>query len=704
MNKRYSLTIKFSLICIFLLVGLAEVTQGRLYEWDKYVRSTCLSINSEVSRSALSCILPEGLKHTDSRSIMVNEYISCLTSFCVNPSMNRSEALTIYNTNTGTGYSTASTNLYKGKYAFHIITEGISGIRNGKSMQAAIILESLFWKDWWFKVLIIIPSVILIILGHRFWYNRIDRQKKQLEEIVKRRTEELQSEIQVRTKIENILRQSEERFRALIENASDAIQIISPEMEALYSSPSVKRLLRVLENENNDLNILNFLKEEDRDKLKSKIAFLIESRAGYDSLICNAVDFRGYDLILDISASNQMNNPAVNGIILNIRNITESQKAEEGLKESEERYRKLIELSPLGISFHIDGRFVFVNPAGMRLIGAKVPEDIIGRHILDVVHPDYRDLVISRIKQMSNEETSVPLIEEKLITLDGREIDAAVAAIAFHYHGKLAHQVVIQDMSQFKKAEETIKRSEIKLRELNDNKDKFFSIIAHDLKSPFTSLLGYSELLVSEFDSFTPMEVKNSVNIMNKSIRKIFSLIENLLQWSRIQSGKIEYLPQIINLHELVDNTIMLLEVNAISKNIKLFNEICRPVRIYADQNMISSVLQNLISNSIKFTGQGGQVRIYSEKAEAGFVKINVADNGIGIEQDAIEKLFKIEVHHSTLGTNEEKGTGLGLILCKELIEKNGGHIQVSSRKGEGSVFSFLLPEIQTSSQNKQGN
>ncbi|MGE5680330.1 MAG: ATP-binding protein [Bacillota bacterium] len=256
---------------------------------------------------------------------------------------------------------------------------------------------------------------------------------------------------------------------------------------------------------------------------------------------------------------------------------------------------------------------------------------------------------------------------------------------------QISRDMLEERASEFARLNELLADSERELQELNASKDKFFSILAHDLRSPFNGLLGFSNILVEDLDSLSKEEIKNFAIQIQGSAKNLFNLIENLLQWSRIQSGKLQCQPIRLDINDVVNDVISVLTGNAIRKNITLRNEMKPFSYAYADQNMIYSTIQNLVANAIKFTGNGGEVKILSEEINDS-LKVTVADTGIGIKSSDMDKLFRIDVQHSTMGTAKEKGTGLGLILCKELIEKQGGTINVESEEGKGTSFSFTLP------------
>jgi signal transduction histidine kinase/ligand-binding sensor domain-containing protein len=233
--------------------------------------------------------------------------------------------------------------------------------------------------------------------------------------------------------------------------------------------------------------------------------------------------------------------------------------------------------------------------------------------------------------------------------------------------------------------------SERYLKEVNSSKDKFFSIISHDLKSPFNALLTYSESVVENIDHISQEELREFTIKVSRYSRNVYSLVENLLDWSRIQTGRMEYSPKEMGLLAAVREALMVQEASASKKRINLVNLMTAEITVFADKNMVSAILNNLVSNGIKFTWPGGKIEV-SARRDGGFATVTISDNGIGMEESEVSKLFKIDSHFFKNGTTGEKGTGLGLILSRELIEKNGGFISVESKPGHGSSFSFTLP------------
>lgn len=239
---------------------------------------------------------------------------------------------------------------------------------------------------------------------------------------------------------------------------------------------------------------------------------------------------------------------------------------------------------------------------------------------------------------------------------------------------------------------EEITSANEKLSMLNSEKDKFFSIIAHDLKSPFVGLIGLTELIVSDPESFTKEELYNINNEIHSSSKNLFKLLQNLLEWSQMQKGIVDFNPQKLNLAEIVKQNVHLIKNNIKQKEITLETKIDNSIFTNADENMLNSIIRNLIANAVKFTYKGGMVIVKAHKDEQGMINISISDTGIGISSELREKLFKIEEKVGRKGTDGEQSTGLGLMLCKEFVEKHSGKIWVESEEGKGSTFNFTLP------------
>lgn len=244
-------------------------------------------------------------------------------------------------------------------------------------------------------------------------------------------------------------------------------------------------------------------------------------------------------------------------------------------------------------------------------------------------------------------------------------------------------------LAELKTSKDMIEVQADELRKVNDSKDKFFSILAHDLKSPFNTVLGFSEVL-KEKDIKDPEFQLYAKQIYDTALNN-YNLLENLLEWTRNQMNHIRFEPEVLKLSEKVNINIDLLKLSAERKGIEIQNEIDPSVLVRADQNMINTILRNIITNAVKFTRPGGTISV-NAKVIADMVEVSISDNGIGMPEDLAGSLFKIENMESRKGTSGEKGTGLGLIICKEFVEMHNGTIRVESKLNQGSTFHFTLP------------
>ncbi len=368
------------------------------------------------------------------------------------------------------------------------------------------------------------------------------------------------------------------------------------------------------------------------------------------------------------------------------QDITERKLADQALKTSEEKYRNLFEKAQVGMfRTRMDGsKILDVNEKLLQTLGYSYEEMVESPSTIRYNNLEQRKELI----QLLQKNESVANFEVEMLKKDNSVITVLLSVTGYPEEGILEGSFI--DITDRKHAEEALQNSEAELRELNATKDKFFSIIAHDLKSPFNSILGFSEMLKDEARDLDIDSIVEYAGIINSSVLHTFGLLENLLDWARMQQGRIPFEPQKILLNSIVNAEFEGLKNSADQKNIELNNYINQNLIITADENMISTVLRNLVSNAIKFTPNGGEVKVEAS-VEDDNVKISVSDTGIGIKPETIRKLFKIETSFTTRGTENEKGTGLGLLLCKEFVEKHGGKVWVESAVGKGSCFNFTL-------------
>lgn len=239
---------------------------------------------------------------------------------------------------------------------------------------------------------------------------------------------------------------------------------------------------------------------------------------------------------------------------------------------------------------------------------------------------------------------------------------------------------------------ELIKKQYARLEELNNTKDMFFSIIAHDLINPLGSFSEVTRFMAENIRNMQPEEIESFITEMKKTSEYLYALLENLLQWSRVQLGTINFFPVVVYMKSIIEENIEIYKDRAESKGISFYVDVNDECSVFADPNMVSTIVRNLLSNAVKYTKEGGKIEIKSSGDDKS-VYITVKDNGIGMNSEDMKKLFRIDLHYKTLGTYDEKGTGLGLILCKEFADKNGGEISVNSSLGKGSAFTISFPK-----------
>jgi PAS domain S-box-containing protein len=365
-------------------------------------------------------------------------------------------------------------------------------------------------------------------------------------------------------------------------------------------------------------------------------------------------------------------------------------KIESDLRESEQRYRLLIETSQEGILVAQKSNLRFVNPMMRELTGYN-EQQILTIPFLEFIDPCDREMVLSNQQKRLKGEVVDSRYHIRLIKNDKSQIWVEMSGVKIEWEGEPATMNFVTDITERKKAEEEISLKNDQLVRLNGEKDKFFSIIAHDMRSPFSGFLGLTEIMAEDLQKLTMEEIQHIAVSMKNSASNLFRLLENLLEWARMQQGLIPFDPQFIPLGSVVEHSIALMVEPAKNKGIEIECQIPAGMTIFADENMLNTVLRNLISNAIKFTRENGIIVVLARESDNN-IEISVRDNGIGMSQDTIDHLFRLDVQTSRKGTNNEPSSGLGLLLCNEFIEKHNGTIRIRSQENVGTIFYFTLP------------
>jgi len=374
------------------------------------------------------------------------------------------------------------------------------------------------------------------------------------------------------------------------------------------------------------------------------------------------------------------------------RDITELKNAQDNLIAEKEKFERLLRLVPSAV-FTVD---MNQNITSWNFMAEKLT----GFTTLETIGHKCSDLAINNCtencslfdsdipKPVINVECKLRRKDEKIITIS-KNVDY-IKDPTGEIIGGIESFI---DISERKEYEEKIREINLQLAESNKSKDKFFSIIAHDLRNPFVTLLGFTEMMIEDYFDFTDEEKISYLKDMQKTSKASHELLDNLLQWSRSQTGRIDFEPKEINLKDVVLENYQLIKKSAELKNINLHTLVDDNVILYADENMVTTILRNLITNAVKFTPKHGAITVAANNYNNRTIQISIADTGIGIEPERIDSIFRIAETSSTEGTDGEKGSGLGLILSKEFVEKHGGKIWVESSPGAGTTFYLTLPK-----------
>lgn len=343
---------------------------------------------------------------------------------------------------------------------------------------------------------------------------------------------------------------------------------------------------------------------------------------------------------------------------------------------------------PLSIYFKDkESRFLLNSKKHLSGFGVTDPNAVRGKTDFDFFAPEHARKALEDEQRIM--QTGQPLnIVEKIIDKDGNvRWGQTIKQVLKDQNGEVLGTFgIIRDITELKMAQEALEAA-------NATKDKFFSIIAHDMNDHFSGLLGYTEMLDTDFDRFGEEEKRTMVHTIGELSRQLYKLLQNLLEWANLQTGNKAFKPSHFPLNAFILDEITLLKQYAAAKEQTLIFKEGSETMVFGDESMISFVLRNLVSNAIKFTPSQGVI-VISTTSLARCAQITVEDNGVGIPSDIVNRLFEVSESIRTYGTNQEAGTGLGLILCKEFIEKNGGTIRLSSEVGKGTVATFTLPQF----------
>ena len=389
-----------------------------------------------------------------------------------------------------------------------------------------------------------------------------------------------------------------------------------------------------------------------------------------------------------------------NYVIETYVDITEQQKAKIALEESEERYRSITEniddaIWTLEFSSS-KGTKLFIAPSILEITQySDIEFESDSKLWIRIIHPDDKNAVVSKLRRVLKDSVRKQVeLEYRILDKHGELVWVRNKLNIFRDDfGKIEKIFgLFSDITSSKKDAENLQNSTNELQTLNESKDRFISIISHDLRTPFSSILGFTDILLTD-DDVTEEKQRQYIGYIQESAQNMLKLVNSILDWTRLQTGRIEYIAERLDVQTVVTNAIQMLTGSAIQKNIKLYSTIDHEVFVHGDRNLLLQAFNNLISNAIKFTKENGEIFISAEPLiDRKVIQFSVNDTGIGISDNDIEKLFSVDSKYTTDGTKGEKGSGLGLSLVKEIIQKHGGEISVQSEEGIGTSFIFTIP------------
>jgi two-component system, sensor histidine kinase and response regulator len=391
-------------------------------------------------------------------------------------------------------------------------------------------------------------------------------------------------------------------------------------------------------------------------------------------------------------------------LILIAKDISERKRILEAAKDSEQKYKNITEnIDDLLYTFErFDSKILptYFSTAIEKITGYTQSEFLSDQRLfLKIIHPDdFHDMKKRLAFHLKSDVQATSEFEFRILNKSGNVVWVRnkINAVRDPDGKILKIYGLVSDITFNKRAEEELKQSAANLKKLNDAKDRFLSIISHDLRAPFSSILGFTDLLLED-ETLTDVEKQQYITYIQDSSKSMLALVNSMLDWTRLQTGRIKFEPEKLNAREIIESSISTVSGIALKKGVEIENLVEPSLHIYVDKNLILHVFNNLLSNAVKFTKLGDRIMISVNASPVmRFITFSVKDTGIGIKEGNLEKLFSIETKFTSEGTAGEKGSGLGLSLVKDIVAKHGGHIEVKSEFGKGTEFIFTLPIAST--------
>jgi len=512
----------------------------------------------------------------------------------------------------------------------------------------------------------------------------------------------LSKEIAERKQAMVALKESEQRFRGYFELPLTGRCITSPEKGWIEVNQTLCEMLGYTKTELMQLSWTELTYPEDLPTDLEQFNRVVSGEIDHYTLDQRFIHKNGQLVYTHIAVHcARYPDNTVNYFIAIVIDITERKQAEDRLRNSEEKYRLITENSNDVIwKMNADTfQFTYISPSVEHLTGFSV-EEAMQHSIFQSLSPESANSMINELTQTianyySGKESDKSIIFELQQSCKNGQYIWVEVSVTFltDEAAKIVEIIgVSRNIEQRKQAEQIIFLKNEELNKVNAEKDKFFSIIAHDLRSPFNGFLGLFRVMEKELPSMRLDEIQKLTQAMSKSAKNLYRLIENLLDWSRLKRGMFEFNPIRLMLMPNVSDVLTSTGQSAVIKGIEISYDIPADLEIVADENMLSSTLRNLTSNAVKFTPKGGKILIAAKELPGNQVEISIKDSGIGMNPTRLTNLFHLDGQTNRKGTEGEPSAGLGLIICKEFIEKMGGKLWVESEEGKGSIFYFTLP------------
>jgi len=494
--------------------------------------------------------------------------------------------------------------------------------------------------------------------------------------------------------MEQTLKESEEKYRTYFNNVGEGFASVSPDEEFIYANPAAESIFGVEKNNLIGRNLKEFFSNEQFKTVNIQTGIRKQGQSSNYEL--ELTRFDGIKRNIYITAVPQFDvNQNFIGTCGIFRDITESKNIEKALKYEQYLMNSLMDNVTANIYFKdCESRFIRINNAQAKLFGLSDPKLAIGKTDFDFFSEIHAQQALDDEKEIIR--TGQIISKEERETWNDRP-DTWVLTTKLPLRDNDAKIIgtfgISTSITDRKEAELIIHKQNQELKELNSDKDRFISILAHDLKTPFTAMLGFSSLLVRNIHKYDIEKIENIAKTVDLNIRRTYHLLDDILMWVLAQSGKLPFEIKEFNFSTICNEVLENLQSNALAKNITINYFGNEHILIFADINMLKTILRNLISNALKFSYNKGNIDIHAEKNIDNII-VSVSDCGIGMEPEKLNKLFDISNIHASKDTTGEKGSGLGLILCKEFVEKHGGKIWAESEVGKGSNFRFTIPVI----------